>query len=176
VVDAALGLQKLGHSVDIYTSHHDPKHCFEETRDGERFAGDTQIVGFALMSFRNATRPPRGVVIPPSNQGETAHTLRARPAIAPYDPPTIWLGAILRRLLRRPAFDVYTIPPAIGEETGSILLPLPRQAPREWGIRGRRVRAVESRRNERIVQAAYGSSGRMDHSCVSRHSCSRSAL
>ncbi|KAI0093844.1 alpha-1,3-mannosyltransferase ALG2 [Irpex rosettiformis] len=34
VVDAALGLQKLGHSVDIYTSHHDPKHCFEETRDG----------------------------------------------------------------------------------------------------------------------------------------------
>jgi alpha-1,3/alpha-1,6-mannosyltransferase len=36
VVDAALGLQKLGHSVDIYTSHHDPNHCFEETRDGER--------------------------------------------------------------------------------------------------------------------------------------------
>ncbi|KAF8921570.1 mannosyltransferase [Mucidula mucida] len=34
VVDAALGLQKLGHSVDIYTSHHDPSHCFEETRDG----------------------------------------------------------------------------------------------------------------------------------------------
>lgn len=34
VVDAALGLQKLGHSVDIYTSHHDPEHCFEETRDG----------------------------------------------------------------------------------------------------------------------------------------------
>jgi len=34
VVDAALGLQKLGHEVDIYTSHHDPKHCFDETRDG----------------------------------------------------------------------------------------------------------------------------------------------
>ncbi|EIN07946.1 alpha-1,3-mannosyltransferase ALG2 [Punctularia strigosozonata HHB-11173 SS5] len=34
VVDAALGLQRLGHSVDIYTSHHDPSHCFEETRDG----------------------------------------------------------------------------------------------------------------------------------------------
>ncbi|GJE88076.1 glycosyltransferase family 4 protein [Phanerochaete sordida] len=34
VVDAALGLQKRGHKVDIYTSHHDPKHCFEETRDG----------------------------------------------------------------------------------------------------------------------------------------------
>lgn len=34
VVDAAIGLQKLGHSVDIYTSHHDPTHCFDETRDG----------------------------------------------------------------------------------------------------------------------------------------------
>ncbi|KDR81960.1 hypothetical protein GALMADRAFT_90454 [Galerina marginata CBS 339.88] len=34
VVDAALGLQELGHSVDIYTSYHDPNHCFEETRDG----------------------------------------------------------------------------------------------------------------------------------------------
>ncbi|KAF9494107.1 glycosyltransferase family 4 protein [Pleurotus eryngii] len=34
VVDAALGLQNLGHHVDVYTSHHDPTHCFEETRDG----------------------------------------------------------------------------------------------------------------------------------------------
>jgi hypothetical protein len=34
VVDAALGLQSLGHSVDIYTSHHDPDHCFDETKDG----------------------------------------------------------------------------------------------------------------------------------------------
>ncbi|KAG6375849.1 glycosyltransferase family 4 protein [Boletus reticuloceps] len=33
VVDAALGLQALGHTVDIYTSHHDPNHCFDETRD-----------------------------------------------------------------------------------------------------------------------------------------------
>ncbi|KAF5374872.1 hypothetical protein D9758_000100 [Tetrapyrgos nigripes] len=34
VVDTALGLQNLGHTVDIYTSHHDPNRCFEETRDG----------------------------------------------------------------------------------------------------------------------------------------------
>ncbi|KAF8550911.1 hypothetical protein OG21DRAFT_1544633, partial [Imleria badia] len=34
VVDAALGLQSLGHTVDIYTSHHHPNHCFDETRDG----------------------------------------------------------------------------------------------------------------------------------------------
>ncbi|KAF8808024.1 glycosyltransferase family 4 protein [Phlegmacium glaucopus] len=34
IVDAALGLQRLGHSVDLYTSYHDPQHCFDETRDG----------------------------------------------------------------------------------------------------------------------------------------------
>ncbi|KAF7972970.1 hypothetical protein HWV62_10643 [Athelia sp. TMB] len=34
VVDAAVGLQSLGHSVDIFTSHHDPAHAFEETTDG----------------------------------------------------------------------------------------------------------------------------------------------
>ncbi|KZV68102.1 glycosyltransferase family 4 protein [Peniophora sp. CONT] len=34
VVDAALGLQNLGHHVEVFTSHHDPAHCFDETRDG----------------------------------------------------------------------------------------------------------------------------------------------
>ena len=34
VVDAAVGLQTLGHKIVVYTSHHDPGHCFEETRNG----------------------------------------------------------------------------------------------------------------------------------------------
>ncbi|KAI7889856.1 alpha-1,3/1,6-mannosyltransferase ALG2 [Mucor mucedo] len=34
VVDAAVGIQNKGHKVVMYTSHHDPLHCFEETRDG----------------------------------------------------------------------------------------------------------------------------------------------
>ena len=34
VVDAAVGLQNRGHNVVIYTSHCDPKHCFDEARDG----------------------------------------------------------------------------------------------------------------------------------------------
>lgn len=34
VVDAAVGLQDLGHKVTIFTSHCDPKHCFDEARDG----------------------------------------------------------------------------------------------------------------------------------------------
>ncbi|CAE6441324.1 unnamed protein product [Rhizoctonia solani] len=34
IVDAAIGLQKRGHAVHIYTSYHDPGHAFEETTDG----------------------------------------------------------------------------------------------------------------------------------------------
>ncbi|KZT50013.1 glycosyltransferase family 4 protein [Calocera cornea HHB12733] len=34
IVDAAIGLQKRGHEVEIFTSHHDPSHCFEETANG----------------------------------------------------------------------------------------------------------------------------------------------
>jgi alpha-1,3/alpha-1,6-mannosyltransferase len=34
VVDAAVALKNRGHDVVIFTSRHDPKRCFEETRDG----------------------------------------------------------------------------------------------------------------------------------------------
>ncbi len=34
VVDAAVGLQKRGHKVVVFTSHCDPAHCFDEARDG----------------------------------------------------------------------------------------------------------------------------------------------
>ena len=35
IIDAAVGLQELGHKVTIFTSHCDPQHCFEEARDGK---------------------------------------------------------------------------------------------------------------------------------------------
>ncbi|XP_001607310.2 alpha-1,3/1,6-mannosyltransferase ALG2 [Nasonia vitripennis] len=34
VVDAALALKQNGHDVDFVTNHHDPEHCFTETKDG----------------------------------------------------------------------------------------------------------------------------------------------
>ncbi|CAL3962546.1 unnamed protein product [Diplocarpon coronariae] len=34
VIDAAVGLQNRGHKVVIFTSHCDPKHCFDEARNG----------------------------------------------------------------------------------------------------------------------------------------------
>lgn len=34
VLDAALAFKSKGHSVSFYTNHHDPSHCFAETRDG----------------------------------------------------------------------------------------------------------------------------------------------
>ena len=34
VVDAALALKKNGHDVNFVTTHHNPEHCFLETKDG----------------------------------------------------------------------------------------------------------------------------------------------
>lgn len=34
VVNAACAFKTLGHDVTIITSHHDQKHCFEETKTG----------------------------------------------------------------------------------------------------------------------------------------------
>jgi alpha-1,3/alpha-1,6-mannosyltransferase len=34
VIDAAVGLKNRGNKVVIFTSHCDPKHCFDEARDG----------------------------------------------------------------------------------------------------------------------------------------------
>ena len=34
VIDAALALTVRGHEAEFVTAHHDPKHCFQETRDG----------------------------------------------------------------------------------------------------------------------------------------------
>ena len=32
IVDIAVELQRRGYDITIYTSHHDRKHCFEETK------------------------------------------------------------------------------------------------------------------------------------------------
>ncbi|KAK3595262.1 hypothetical protein CHS0354_010870 [Potamilus streckersoni] len=34
MIDAALALKSKGHSVHFVTAHHDPNHCFQETKDG----------------------------------------------------------------------------------------------------------------------------------------------
>lgn len=34
VIDAALALKKGGYEVNFVTTHHDPEHCFSETKDG----------------------------------------------------------------------------------------------------------------------------------------------
>ncbi|KAH0545596.1 hypothetical protein FGG08_000427 [Glutinoglossum americanum] len=54
VVDAAVGLQSLGHKVIIFTSHCDPKHCFDEARDGTldvRVRGDSIFPPSVLGRF-----------------------------------------------------------------------------------------------------------------------------
>ncbi|VBB83687.1 Putative Glycosyltransferase Family 4 [Podospora comata] len=54
VVDAAVGLQKRGCKVVIFTSHCDPGHCFDEARDGTldvRVRGNTVIPPSILGRF-----------------------------------------------------------------------------------------------------------------------------
>ncbi|KAK4120023.1 glycosyltransferase family 4 protein [Parathielavia appendiculata] len=54
VVDAAVGLQKRGHRVVIFTSHCDPAHCFDEARDGTldvRVRGNTLVPPTLLGRF-----------------------------------------------------------------------------------------------------------------------------
>lgn len=46
VIDAAVGLQNRGHKVTIFTSYCDPKHCFDEARDGTL---DVRVRGATLI-------------------------------------------------------------------------------------------------------------------------------
>jgi alpha-1,3/alpha-1,6-mannosyltransferase len=45
MVNAAVALQKKGHAVRIYTAHHDPAHCFAETRGEGRLAACITVHG-----------------------------------------------------------------------------------------------------------------------------------
>ncbi|XP_055925224.1 alpha-1,3/1,6-mannosyltransferase ALG2-like [Argiope bruennichi] len=42
IVDVALALKSDGHEISIFTNHHDPAHCFSETKDGSL---DTVVIG-----------------------------------------------------------------------------------------------------------------------------------
>ncbi|KAK9240520.1 hypothetical protein V1525DRAFT_208129 [Lipomyces kononenkoae] len=58
VVDAAVGLQSLGHSVTVYTSRCDRSHCFEEVRDGTLnvvVKGDTLFPRTIFGRYENTT-------------------------------------------------------------------------------------------------------------------------
>src|SRR5271155_503702 len=76
IIDAAVGLQKLGHKVTIYTSHCDPRHCFEEARDGMATLQITHIKSPAqhllpsnypllIKLSRNPRRPHPRLLHPP---------------------------------------------------------------------------------------------------------------
>ncbi|KAF8119258.1 hypothetical protein EV363DRAFT_1463276 [Boletus edulis] len=120
-LDAALGLQALGHTVDIYISHHDPNHCFDETRrDGNRPHRRPLDLHFTLFQqapspYTTSSRPSRAIVSPSLTCTQT------------------------RRLLCRPTLDLYTPPPCAHWKTPSFLLSFPGQATRTWRVRRRRI-------------------------------------
>ncbi|KAF8120403.1 hypothetical protein EV363DRAFT_1459410 [Boletus edulis] len=128
-LDAALSLQALGHTIDIYTSHHDPNHCFDETRrDGNRLHHRPLDLHFTL--FQQAPSP---------------YTTSSRPSRAIVSPSLTCTRT--RRLLCRPTLDLYTPPPCAHRKTPSFLLSFPGQATRTWRVRRRRI--------EKAKQALY---------------------
>ncbi|WVW78568.1 hypothetical protein I302_100524 [Kwoniella bestiolae CBS 10118] len=54
VVDASVSLQNLGHEVVMFTSRHDPKRCFEETRDGTL---KVHVLGSSIPRSLSSTIP-----------------------------------------------------------------------------------------------------------------------
>ena len=67
VIDAAVGLQNLGHKVTIFTSHCDPKHCFDEARNGLEYAAYNSN-NLPLISYTGSldVRVRGNTLIPPS--------------------------------------------------------------------------------------------------------------
>lgn len=62
VIDAAVGLQSIGHKVTILTSYRDKKHCFQEARDGESLINATSTLPINLTKRIKAEfdcSPPR---------------------------------------------------------------------------------------------------------------------
>ena len=129
VVDAAIGLQTLGHSVTIFTSHCDPKHCFDEARDG----------GFGELTLGRVTLNPSGRTtrcarpgefgIPPKYRRALLHPLRHS---APTPPGaashTFWRArrTQARCVLCRPALCVHSFAKALQSANAhTFLLPLP---------------------------------------------------
>ncbi|KAF8129205.1 hypothetical protein EV363DRAFT_1169241, partial [Boletus edulis] len=122
-----LGLQALGHTVDIYTSHHDPNHCFDETRDGNRPHRRPLDLHFTLFQqapspYTTSSRPSRAIGM--------ANSISFSPSLT---------CTRTRRLLCRPTLDLYTPPPCAHRTTPSFLLSFPRQATRTWRVRRRRI-------------------------------------
>jgi alpha-1,3/alpha-1,6-mannosyltransferase len=49
IIDAAVGLQNRGHKVVIFTSHCDPKHCFDEARNGTSLISSTHCLTLTIQ-------------------------------------------------------------------------------------------------------------------------------
>lgn len=123
VVDAALGLQKLGHEVVIYTSHHDPNHCFDETRDGT--PAELAASHVALTLRRDTQGALYRPSVPPRLPWQITHTLLACTPDPPDRPPAPPSIRQVRRLLRRPTINMCAPPARVRPHPRRLLLPFP---------------------------------------------------
>ncbi|KAG0150367.1 hypothetical protein CROQUDRAFT_88169 [Cronartium quercuum f. sp. fusiforme G11] len=93
VVDAAVGLQKRGHHVQIFTSSHDSTRCFQETRDGTL---EVNVLGNSIF--------PRAI----ANRFITLLAILRQLHLSCHLISNLWLSCL--GFSRRPAsYDVYFI-------------------------------------------------------------------
>ena len=81
IIDAAVGLQKRGHKVVIFTSHCDPQHCFDEARDGICLCHLNEAISDPTRDSRCAST--RGLDSPRIHSFSFHHHLRYSAATTP---------------------------------------------------------------------------------------------
>jgi hypothetical protein len=123
VVDAALGLQGLGHSIDLYTSYHDPQHCFDETRDG--MLRSLLVYGlFRYVTCRDFESTPRRSTVSSLFQGKIPYFIRSFASTSFNDTSTFLKHPDLRCIFRRPTVYLHTIPTTFRSYSSGVLLSL----------------------------------------------------
>lgn len=128
VVDAAVGLQDRGYKVVVFTSHCDPKHCFDEARDGKSSISlRNQRTNSDGLKYRHSRCPcPRQQPHPTLSSRPFLNPLR-HPATTPPNPTNrpLQLRAVPPQpqlLLHRPAIRRPAASPTPPPENAHLLL------------------------------------------------------
>jgi hypothetical protein len=83
IIDAAVGLKNRGHKVVIFTSHCDPKHCFDEARDGMADVSFRMDISDIICRHSRCTSS-RQLAISSFHPWSIFHHMRNPPTITPH--------------------------------------------------------------------------------------------
>ena len=137
IIDAAVGLQNRGHKIVMFTSHCDPKHCFDEARDGRVELKVLSLFWNIVSNIDNRysrCASPRQLASSPFNPISILHNMRHSTTTTPHSLDILHIRAQsikTRRLCGRPAKCRSAMAGiSIPEYQNIILLPFPRSLTR----------------------------------------------